>query len=127
MHYVNFGESGLKDSRIALGMMTYGSPLWRPWVLDAGAARRIRDRDQEAYFPVDLAVRGANEAGPKPSIRPNQGEVSRKHIFAAADASLKRLGCDYIDPYQIHRFDADTPVGETTEALHVVVQAGKAR
>jgi len=166
MQYVNLGESGLKVSRIALGLMTYGSPQWRPWVLDEGAARPIvaraierginffdtadmysagvseeitgrllrelAPRDElviatKVYFPVDVAFKGANAAGPKPAIRPNQSGLSRKRVLAAVNASLKRLGCDYIDLYQIHRFDAETPVEETMEVLHDVVKAGKVR
>ena len=166
MQYANLGSSGLKVSRIALGMMTYGSSQWRPWVLDESDARPIvaraiergvnffdtadmysagiseeitgrllrelAPRDEmviatKGYFPVDLAFKGASAAGPKPSIRPNLSGLSRKRIIAAVDASLKRLGTDYIDLYQIHRFDSETPIEETMEALHDVVKAGKAR
>ena len=166
MQYVNLGASGLKVSRIALGMMTFGTPAWRPWVLDEAAARPIVRRAFELginlfdtadmysaglseeitgrllaefaardevviatklFYPVDLAFKGGNDPGPKPVQRPNQSGLSRKRIFAAADASLKRLGTDYIDLYQIHRFDPATPIEETMEALHDLVRAGKVR
>ncbi len=166
MNYVNLGASGLKVSRLALGMMTFGTPEWRPWVLDEEAARPIVRRAIElgvtlfdtadmysagmseeitgkllreyarrdeiviatkVHFPVDLAFRGMNAPGPKPVPRPNASGLSRKHILAAVDASLRRLGVEYIDLYQIHRFDPSTPIEETMEALHDVVKAGKAR
>jgi aryl-alcohol dehydrogenase (NADP+) len=78
-------------------------------------------------FPVDLAFKGMNVPGQKPAVRQNASGLSRKHIFAAVDASLRRLGVDCIDLYQIHRFDPATPIEETMEALHDVVRAGKAR
>jgi aryl-alcohol dehydrogenase (NADP+) len=166
MDYVNLGTSGLKVSRIALGMMTFGTSQWRPWVLDESAARPIVRRAVElginvfdtanmysagvseeitgrlvreyavrdevvvatkVFFPVDLAFQGQNAPGPKPAPRPHMQGLSRKHIFAAVDASLKRLGLDWIDLYQIHRFDPGTPIEETMEALHDVVKAGKVR
>jgi len=166
MQYTRLGASGLSISRIALGMMTYGTSQWRPWVLDERAARPIVARAAElginffdtadmysaglseeltgrllrelaprdelviatkVYYPVDLAFKGGNSNTAAPVRRPNQSGLSRKRIFAAVDASLKRLGTDYIDLYQIHRFDSDTPVEETMEALHDVVKAGKAR
>jgi aryl-alcohol dehydrogenase (NADP+) len=79
------------------------------------------------HFPVDLAFKGGNAPGPKPPERPNMSGLSRKRIMAAVDASLKRLGVDCIDLYQIHRFDRHTPVEETMEALHDVVKSGKVR
>ena len=166
MQYVNLGASGLKVSRIALGMMTFGTPTWRPWVLDEAAARPIVRRALElginlfdtadmysaglseevtgrllaemaprdevviatkVLYPVDLAFKGGNDPGPKPVLKPNLSGLSRKHILAAADASLKRLGVDAIDLYQIHRFDPATPIEETMEALHDLVRAGKVR
>jgi len=166
MQYVSLGASGLKVSRIALGMMTFGTPDWRPWVLDEEAARPIVRRAVElginlfdtadmysagrseeitgrllrefaardeviiatkVFYPVDLAFKGGNDPGPKPALRPNTSGLSRKRIHAAVDASLKRLGTDYIDLYQIHRFDPATPVEETMEALHDLVRAGKVR
>lgn len=166
MRYVNLGASGLKVSRIALGMMTFGTPAWRPWVrpeehavpvvrraLDAGInvfdtadmysaglseeitgrlLRQYAPRDEiviatKLYFPVDLEFKGGNATGPKPAQRPNMSGLSRKRIMAAVDASLKRLGVDHIDLYQIHRFDPRAPVEETMEALHDIVKAGKVR
>jgi aryl-alcohol dehydrogenase (NADP+) len=166
VQYANLGASGLKVSRVGLGMMTFGTPAWRPWVLDEAAARPIvrraielginffdtadmysaglseeitgrllaelAPRDEvviatKLFYPVDLAFKGGNDPGPKPVLKPNQSGLSRKRIFAAADASLKRLGCEAIDLYQIHRFDPSTPVEETMEALHDLMRAGKVR
>jgi aryl-alcohol dehydrogenase (NADP+) len=166
MKYVNLGASGLRISRIALGMMTFGTPEWRPWVIGEEGARPIVRRAVElgvnffdtadmysagmseeitgkllrefaprdevviatkVFFPVDIAFKGMNVPGPKPAAKPNASGLSRRHIFAAVDASLRRLGVDAIDLYQIHRFDPATPVEETMEALHDVVKAGKAR
>ncbi len=166
MQYVNLGRTGLKVSRFALGMMTYGTPKWRPWVLDevasrplvraaieaginffdtadmysAGASeeltgkfvREFCHRDEvvvatKVHYPVDLAFQGGNAPGPKFQPKPNTSGLSRKRIFAAIDASLQRLGMDYVDLYQIHRFDYATPIEETMEALHDVVRSGKVR
>ena len=166
MDYVNLGASGLKISRIALGMMTFGTPEWRPWVLDEAGSRPIVRRAIElginmfdtadmysagvseeitgrllrefavrdeivvatkVFNPVELGFRGLNAPGPKPKPRPNMQGLSRKRIFAAIDNSLRRLGMEWIDLYQIHRFDPATPIEETMEALHDVVKAGKAR
>jgi 1-deoxyxylulose-5-phosphate synthase len=166
MQYVRLGSSGLAVSRFALGMMTYGTPKWRPWVLDEIASRPLVKAAIEAginfldtadmysagiseeltgkfvrefcrreevvvatkvFYPVDLAFQGGNAPGPKFRPRPNTSGLSRKRIFAAIDASLRRLGTDYVDLYQIHRFDHATPIEETMEALHDVVKSGKAR
>ncbi len=166
MNYVRLGNSGLLVSRFALGMMTYGTPKWRPWVLEEAAARPlvraaveaginffdtadmysagvseeltgrfVREfcrRDEvvvatKVFYPVDIEFRGANSSGTKPAPRPNRSGLSRKRILAAIDASLRRLGTDHVDLYQIHRFDAAVPVEETMEALHDVVRSGKAR
>ena len=166
MQYVNLGACGLKVSRIGLGMMTFGTPAWRPWVLDEAAARPIVRRAVELginlfdtadmysaglseeitgrlltelaprdeiviatklFHPVELAFKGGNDPGPKPAPRPNASGLSRKRIFAAADASLRRLGIDHIDLYQIHRFDPATPIEETMEALNDLVRSGKVR
>jgi 1-deoxyxylulose-5-phosphate synthase len=152
MQYVNLGNTGLKVSRICLGMMTYGTSKWRAWILDEDVSRPFIKRALEAginffdtadmysggvseevsgralrdFSPRDeivLATKVYNPMGPKP----NQRGLSRKHIMDGIDASLKRLGMDYVDLYQIHRFDDETPVEETMEALHDVVKAGKAR
>ena len=151
--YVKLGSAGLKVSRICLGMMSYGSQAERAWHLDEAAAEpivkaavdggvtffdtadtysdgvteqitgrllgRLFDRREDyvlatkVYFPM----------GPGPNDR----GLSRKHVLSAIDASLRRLGTDYVDLYQIHRWDYDTPIEETMEALHEVVKAGKAR
>jgi len=164
MEYVNLGPTGLKVSRIALGMMTYGSSRWRPWVFDADDARPIVRRAVElginffdtadmysagmsevltgkflrefmrrdevvvatkAFFPVDMAFSGG--FGQALAQSPNSCGLSRKYLFTAVEASLKRLGVDYIDLYQIHRWDYHTPVAETLEALHDLVKSGKVR
>ncbi len=164
MDYVNLGQTGLKVSRICLGMMTYGTSKWRPWVLDEADARPIVKRAVElginffdtadmysagvseeltgkflreftrrdevviatkVFFPVDMAFQGSFAKSEAPP--PNTAGLSRKHIFAAVDASLKRLGIDFIDLYQIHRWDYETPIAETMEALHDVVKSGKVR
>ncbi|MEI8324682.1 MAG: aldo/keto reductase [Betaproteobacteria bacterium] len=166
MQYVRLGQTGLKVSRICLGMMTYGTPQWRPWVLDeatcapllkhavdlgvnffdtadmysAGESEALTGRFLKAYckreevvvatkvhYPVELAFKGGAPRDAKPQRRPNMDGLSRKRIFHAVDASLKRLGTDYIDLYQIHRLDPETPMEETMEALHDVVKAGKVR
>jgi len=166
MQYTRLGRTGLKVSRICLGMMTYGTPRWRPWVLDEEASRPVVRHATELdinffdtadlysggesevltgrfvrefcrreevviatklFHPVDVNFKGGASAAPKPPKRPNMDGLSRKRVFHAVDESLKRLGTDYIDLYQIHRFDYTTPMEETMEALHDVVKAGKAR
>jgi aryl-alcohol dehydrogenase-like predicted oxidoreductase len=152
MDYVRLGDTGLKVSRICLGMMTYGSSKWRDWVLDEDASRPFVQRALEAginFFDTadvysvgvseeitgralrDFAKRDevvvASKVHGKMGEKPNQQGLSRKHIMDGIDASLKRLGMDYIDLYQIHRWDHETPIEETMEALHDVVKAGKVR
>ncbi len=152
MEQVRLGASGLHVSRVCLGMMTYGSSAWRPWVLDEGAAAPIVRAAVEAgitfFDTADIYSDGASEVVTGNLLRPllardelvvatklfnqmtpgpNGRGLSRKHILSAIDASLGRLGMDYVDLYQIHRFDPLTPVEETMEALHDVVRAGKAR
>src|SRR6266404_4887655 len=153
MDFVNLGCTGLKVSRICLGTMTYGSTKWRKWVLEEEQSRPLIRQAIEAginfFDTADMYSLGASEEilgralkdfGP-PRDRlvigtkvfnamgddPNQRGLSRKHIFHAIDESLRRLGTDYVDLYQIHRFDPETPIEETLEALHDVVRAGKAR
>ena len=124
MEYVNLGNTGLKVSRICLGMMTYGTPQWRDWVLDEAESRPFVRKAVEAginFFVVATKVRFEMKD------HPNGGGLSRKHIMDSIDASLQRLGMDYVDLYQIHRWDYETPIEETMEALHDVVKAGKAR
>lgn len=152
MNYVNLGKSGLKVSRLCLGMMSYGASKWRPWVLDDAESRPFVKRALELginfFDTADMYSKGASEEVLGRAIRdlaprhevviatkvffpitddPNGRGLSRKHIFDAIDGSLRRLGMDYVDLYQIHRLDADTPAEETLEALHDVVKAGKAR
>ena len=153
MDYVRLGGTGLKVSRICLGCMTYGAPSWRDWVLDEEKSRPFLRRALEAginfFDTADIYSLGASEevlgralkdfASGRESVvlatkayfpltdGPNQGGLSAKHILAAIDASLTRLKTDYVDLYQIHRFDPDTPMEETVEALNQVVRAGKAR
>ena len=152
MEYVNLGNTGLKVSRICLGTMTYGSPKWREWVLDEEASRPFIKQAFEAginfFDTADVYSLGASEEVLGRALKdfggrretyvvatkvfnpmgktPNEAGLSRKHIMHAIDASLKRLGTDHVDLYQIHRFDPTTPIEETIEALHDVVKAGKA-
>jgi aryl-alcohol dehydrogenase (NADP+) len=153
MQYVNLGKTGLKVSRLCLGMMTYGSATWRPWILDEEQARpfvrRALDAGINFFDTADVYSLGASEQvtgnllkslGVKReqvivatkvcspmSEDANDRGLSRKHILDSIDQSLRRLGMDYVDLYQIHRWDYDTPIEETMQALHDVVRAGKAR
>ncbi len=152
MDYVNLGKTGLKVSRICLGMMTYGSSQWRDWVLDEDASRPFIQRALELginfFDTADMYSLGASEEVTGRALRdfarrdevviaskvfnpmndsPNGRGLSRKHIMDGIDASLRRLGTDYLDLYIIHRWDDTTPIEETMEALHDVVKAGKAR
>ncbi len=153
MEYVRLGRTGLKVSRICLGMMSYGDPARRPWILDADASAPFVQRAAEAGITFfDTADTYSGGVGEEVAGRllakyftsrddyvlatkvyfpmgegPNDQGLSRKHILASIDASLRRLGTDHVDLYQIHRFDPDTPVEETMDALHDVVRAGKAR
>jgi aryl-alcohol dehydrogenase (NADP+) len=152
MDYVNLGRTGLKVSRLCLGMMTYGTSKWRSWVLDEEPSRPFVRRALELginfFDTADMYSDGASEEVTGRALRdfarrdevviatkvfnpmgdkPNQRGLSRKHILDGIDASLRRLGTDYVDLYQIHRWDAETPIAETLEALHDVVKAGKAR
>ncbi len=152
MEYVTLGRSGLKVSRLCLGTMTYGTSAWRSWVLDEAESRPFIRRALEHGFnffdTADMYSRGASEGVLGRALRdfarrdqvivatkvyypmgdgPNDRGLSRKHIFDAIDASLGRLGTDYVDVYQIHRLDADTPIEETLEALDDLVRAGKVR
>jgi len=151
MEYSNLGRTGLKISRLALGCMTFGSSKWAPWVLDEEASRPIIEKAVDLginFFDLaDMYSGGASEEVVarvlSPIARhklvlatklynpmsqdPNDRGLSRKHIFEAVDGSLKRLGTDYIDLYQLHRFDYETPLEETLDALNDVVRAGKVR
>src|SRR5438270_996599 len=152
MEYVNLGTAGVKVSRICLGAMTYGSSKWREWVLDEPESRPFIQRALEAginfFDTADMYSLGASEEVLGRALQdfaqrdqvviatkvfnpmgddPNQRGLSRKHIRHSIDASLRRLRTDYVDLYQIHRFDYETPIAETITALHDVVKAGKAR
>jgi aryl-alcohol dehydrogenase (NADP+) len=152
MKYANLGNTGVQVSRICLGMMTYGSREWRDWVLEYDEARPFVEAALEAginfFDTADVYSNGTSEEvlgraldelsvdredvviatkcfnGTHGRSR-NRWGLSRKHIMAACDASLERLGTDYIDLYQIHRFDYRTPMEETIEALSDLVAAGK--
>jgi len=149
--YVRLGTTGLKVSRLCLGTMTYGTPSWRPWVLDEATSRPFLKRAVEHginfFDTADMYSRGVSEEVVGRALKEftrreevvlatkvfypvvahqNGRGLSRKHIMAAIDGSLKRLGMDYVDLYQIHRYDDETPIEETLEALHDVVKAGKA-
>lgn len=152
MDYVNLGRTGLKVSRLCLGCMTYGSSKWRDWVLDEEQSRPFIKRAVEAginFFDTanmysdgvseevlgralhDFAKRDEVVIATKVFNRmrpdPNGRGLSRKAILTEVDHSLRRLGTDYVDLYQIHRWDYDTPIDETMEALHDIVKSGKAR
>src|SRR6202789_365577 len=153
MELVKLGKTGLSVSKICLGAMTYGSPKWRDWVLDEEASRPFikaaLEKGINFFDTADIYSLGASEEvlgralkdfGPSREQMvvatkvfspmgktPNEAGLSRKHIMHAIDNSLRRLGMDYVDLYQIHRFDPATPMEETIDALHDVVKAGKAR
>jgi len=152
MQYVNLGRSGLKVSRLCLGAMSYGNPRAKPWILGEEQGRPILRRALELginfFDTADMYSGGDSERVLGRALRdfarreevvvatkayyptgagPNQRGLSRKHLLHAIDASLARLGMDYVDLYQIHRWDDDTPLEETLEALHDIVRSGKAR
>jgi aryl-alcohol dehydrogenase-like predicted oxidoreductase len=152
VQYENLGRSGLRVSRVCLGMMGFGNGSDRAWVIDedaaepivraaveggvtffdtadaysAGASERCTGKLVGKFLSRDEAVIATKVFMP---VTPgeNGGGLSRKHILSGIDASLTRLGLDYVDLYQIHRWDPRTPIEETMGALHEVVQAGKAR
>lgn len=153
MEYLRLGTSGLVVSRLCLGMMSYGSPASRDWILGEDAAAPIVRRAVESgvtfFDTADMYSDGISELVTGRLLAklfprrgdyvlatkvyfpmgagPNDKGLSRKHIMAAIDASLDRLGVDHVDLYQIHRWDNETPIEETMNALHDVVSAGKAR
>ncbi|MGE5262129.1 MAG: aldo/keto reductase [Acidobacteriota bacterium] len=152
MEYVRLGKAGLRVSRICLGTMTYGTSQWRPWVLDEEAARpffkQALDLGINFFDTADMYSDGVGEEVTGRALKdyakrddivlatkvynrmgsgPNDWGLSRKHIMQAIDASLRRLGTDYVDLYQIHRWDYETPIEETLQALDDVVRSGKVR
>jgi aryl-alcohol dehydrogenase-like predicted oxidoreductase len=152
MDQIRLGATGLKVSRLCLGCMTYGSPEWRSWVLDMeqskpffqapiekgitffdtaniysiGASEEVTGRWLKEFARREEIVVATKVNGPM-GKGANEKGLSRKSIMAQIDASLTRLGMDYVDIYKIHRFDYETPIEETLEALNDVVKAGKAR
>ncbi|NSC25501.1 aldo/keto reductase [Streptomyces albus subsp. chlorinus] len=153
MRYTRLGSTGLKVSRVCLGMMSYGDPAQWEWLLDEQAAEPLVRRAVEAgvtfFDTADMYARGISEEITGRLLRrllprrddyvlatkvhfpmgsgPNDGGLSRKHILSGIDSSLRRLGVDHVDLYQIHRWDDATPIEETMEVLHDVVRSGKAR
>ena len=152
MKYTRLGRTGLEVSRLALGCMSYGDPGWRPWVQGEAVAREhikaALDLGINFFDTADMYSRGRSEEltgkllGEMASRHEvviatkvffpvekgkNRSGLGRKHVLAACDDSLRRLGTDFIDLYQIHRWDEDTPVEETMDALGALVRAGKVR
>lgn len=152
MEYINLGKSGLKVSRICLGCMTFGSKKWREWVIEEKESRPVIQKALDLginFFDTanmyslgvseEIVGRALKDFANRDEVvlatkvyfpmtdKPNMGGLSRKHILSQIDASLKRLGTDYVDLYQIHRLDYSTPFEETLEALHDLVRMGKVR
>jgi len=152
MQYVNLGRTGLKVSRLCLGCMSYGTSKWRTWVLDEEPSRAFMKQALELgvnYFDTaDMYANGASEEVLGRALRdfstrdqvvittkvfnrmgdgPNDRGLSRKHILASIDASLRRLGTEYVDVYMIHRWDYETPIEETLETFDDLIRAGKVR
>ncbi|MDF1522261.1 MAG: aldo/keto reductase [Trueperaceae bacterium] len=152
MEPIRFGTTGLQVSPLCLGMMSYGDPSWRSWVLEESAAEpfvlaaldaginffdtaNVYSQGRSEQITGALLARHARREEVVIATKvhgrmgdgPNRQGLSRKHVFDEVTASLRRLGTDYIDLYQVHRFDPDTPLEETLEALHDVVKAGWVR
>ena len=152
MKYTTLGRTGVTVSRLCLGCMSYGTPQWRPWVLDESAAQPFFRRALEAginfFDTADMYSLGVSEEVTGRALReygrmeeivlatkvnfpmssgPNMGGLSRKHVVQGCEASLKRLGVETIDLYQIHRFDHAVPLDETLAALDLLVKQGKVR
>ena len=152
METVRFGRTGLRVSRLCFGTMTIGSSLWKPWVLDeaeakpilkkcldlgimffdtanwysTGESERVVGPTLTSMVPRDQLVMATKAYYPM-SDDPNDRGLSRKHLLSSIDASLSRLGTDYVDLFVIHAFDVETPIEETMEALHDIVKSGKVR
>ena len=152
MHYTILGRTGVTVSRLCLGCMSYGDPQWRPWVLNEASARpffrlaldgginffdtadmyslgvseEVTGRALREMANLDEIVLATKVFNPM-SSRPNMGGLSRKHVVQGCEASLRRLGVDTIDLYQLHRFDAGVPIDETLAALDQLVRQGKVR
>ena len=152
MQYVRLGQTGLRVSRVCLGTMTYGNSQWRDWILNEEDAKPFYKRALDAginfFDTADVYSLGASEEVTGRALRdyakrddvviatkvyspmgggPNERGLSRRHIFDSIDNSLRRLQTDYVDLYQIHRWDAETPIEETLEALNDLVRMGKVR
>ena len=152
MRYTRLGRSGLEVSRLALGCMSYGDPAWRPWVQGEEVAREhvklALDLGINFFDTADMYSRGKSEEVTGKVLLEmasrhdvviatkvffpvekgkNRSGLSRKHVLEACDASLRRLGTDFIDLYQVHRWDEETPVEEVVDALDALVRAGKVR
>ncbi|MBY8972743.1 aldo/keto reductase [Pseudomonas sp. P867] len=152
MNYIRLGRSGLKVSQLCLGCMTYGDSAWRPWVLKEDEARPFIQKALEAginfFDTANIYSRGESELILGRALRdfarrddmviatkaffpmddqPNNRGLSRKHIIHSVEASLQRLGTDYIDLFVLHRFDTETPIEETAVTLDALVRAGKIR
>src|SRR5271166_6267734 len=152
MEMVRFGKTGMQVSRLCLGCMTYGSKRWREWVLEEEESRpfikEALERGLNFFDTADVYSQGASEEIVGRALKEyarrsdvviatkvhgamgpgaNAKGLSRKHIIEAIDASLKRLGTDYVDLYQLHGYDPTTPLDEALDALDTVVRAGKAR
>ncbi len=152
MQYTYLGRTGIKVSRLCLGCMSYGDPKWRPWVLDEQAAmpffRKAIEAGMNFFDTADVYSLGASEEITGKALRqyarleqiviatkvfarmgegPNMEGLSRKHIQQGCEASLRRLGIETIDLYQVHRFDRHTPLDEMLSALDLLVRQGKVR
>lgn len=152
MEYVRLGSTGMKVSRLCLGCMSYGTPEWRDWVLPEKESmpffKRALERGINFFDTADMYSLGVSEEVTGKALReyakrdeviiatkvfnrmkedPNARGLSRKHIMDSIDASLTRLGTDWVDLYQIHRWDYETPIEETMEALNDLVRWGKVR